>query len=364
MQISYLFNSSTPSSNPGSIQVVNTCNGIAALGHKIYLITPGTGENISLKKFYGIKYNVDLKKIKYFNKFPLRFSYYLYSLISVIYAIHLKTEVFITRNFFTLFLLSIFKKPTIIEVHHDLNNEGRIVRYLFKNFDIFNKKNIIKIVAITSAVKNFLIKTYNIPPNKIKIIPSASSLKFKFKKFVKKKRYNLGYFGSLNPSKGSAFIVKLSQIDKENNYFIYGGNDEEVLKLKKINHSNNLKIRKSVPYSQIKKYISKMDILLMPSNLKKIQSLGGIGNIAKYTSPLKLFDYLASGRLIISTNLKVFREILKDKQNCVLINNLNSKIWKKKISHLTRNCSFVNYLKKNAFDLSMNFTYKKERNYY
>ena len=55
MRISYLFNSSTPSSNPGSIQVVNTCDGIASHGHKIILITPNTGKNVALKKFYGIK---------------------------------------------------------------------------------------------------------------------------------------------------------------------------------------------------------------------------------------------------------------------------------------------------------------------
>ena len=35
----------------------------------------------------------------------------------------------------------------------------------------------------------------------------------------------------------------------------------------------------------------------MPSNKRELKSLGGVGNIAKYTSPLKLFDYLASESL-------------------------------------------------------------------
>ena len=43
----------------------------------------------------------------------------------------------------------------------------------------------------------------------------------------------------------------------------------------------------------------------MPSNRNKLKSIGGVGNINKYTSPLKLFDYLASGKLIISSRLKV-----------------------------------------------------------
>jgi len=359
MRISYLFNSSTPSSNPGSIQVVNTCNGISSFGHKITLITPGTGEKISLKEFYGIKNNIKLKKIKWFKKFPLGINYYLYSLVSIIYAIHLKTEVFITRNFFTLFLLNILKKRTIIEVHHDLGNEGRVVKFLFKNFDIFNNKNIIKIIAITNAVKRFLIKNYNIPSNKIEIIPSASSLKFKFKKFKKKKKYNLGYFGSLDYTKGANFILSLSEIDKNNNYFIFGGNKKEALELRKINKAKNLQINQSLPYSKVRDYISKMDILLMPSNLKKIRSLGGVGNIAKYTSPLKLFDYMASGGLIITSNTKVFKEILNDKKNCIMVNNLNSKNWKKIITDLDKKLIYINNLKRNAYNESKEFTYLK-----
>ena len=92
MRISYLFNSSTPSSNPGSIQVVNTCDGIASHGHKIILITPNTGKNVTLKKFYGIENNIKLIKIKYFKKFPLRISYYLLSIFSVFYGIFLRQK--------------------------------------------------------------------------------------------------------------------------------------------------------------------------------------------------------------------------------------------------------------------------------
>ena len=358
MRISYLFNSSTPSSNPGSIQVVNTCNGIASFGHKIFVITPGTGKNISLRKFYGIKNSVELKKIKIFKKFPLGINYYLYSIISILYAIYLKTEIFITRNFFTLFLLNILNRKVIIEVHHDFKNESRIVQWILRNTELFNKKNLVKIIAITKPVRNFLIRNYKVDSKKIEIIPSATGLKFEFKKIKKKKKYNIGYFGSLDSSKGSAFVIKLSKIDKKNNYFIYGGSDEEIVKLQNLNHSKNIKIKRSVPYSEIKKYIDKMDILLMPSNQKKIRSLGGIGNIAKYTSPLKLFDYLASGKIIICTNLKVFSEILVDKKNCILINNLDPKIWKRKISDLTKNYSNLNYIKKNAYNLSKQFTYE------
>ena len=71
MKIAYLFNSSTPSTNPGSIQVVNTCAAISDLSHDISLIVPNTGGKSSLSKFYGIKNKINFIKLRLFKKFPL-----------------------------------------------------------------------------------------------------------------------------------------------------------------------------------------------------------------------------------------------------------------------------------------------------
>ncbi len=359
MRIAYLFNSSTPSSNPSSIQVVNTCSALTQLSHRVKLIVPNTGQNISLQKFYGINKSPKLIKLKNFNKFPLNFYYYLFSLFSITYAIFDKTELYITRNIFNLILLNILKKRVIIEIHHDLHNEGRVVKFLCKFTNVFNKKNIVKIVAITHAVKKYLVKNFNIESKKIEVIPSASSLKFKLNKLKNKKFYNVGYFGSLDSSKGANFIIKLAKKDTVNKYYIYGGSEHDVSKLKKMGIPNNLKIRHSVSYGELKPIISKMDILLMPSSTKKIRSSGNFGNIVKFTSPLKLFDYLASGKLIISSNVSVFKEILSDRKNCIIVNNFKIDNWLKIIYKARFELSKINNIKRNAFILSKKYTYIK-----
>ncbi len=359
MRISYLFNSSLPSSNPGSLQVIKTCEAIKNQTNKVFLITPNTGLNKNIKKFYGIKNIPIIKKLKYFKTFPQGANYYLFSLFSILYAISIKTEIYITRNLFTLFILILLKKKIIIEIHHDLSNEGRIVKFLYNNLRLFNSKNIIKIIAITNSVKKYLVKDHKVDKKKITIIPSASDLKLRFKKFKKKKNYKIGYFGSLEKSKGSEFIIKLSKIDKENNYYIYGGDSKTVLNLKKKFSLKNLNIIEYVPYNRLSHYMGKMDIVLMPSNRNKLKSIGGIGNISKYTSPLKLFDYLASGKLIISSKLKVFEEIIKNKENCIMIKKLDTVLWLRTIKKLKDRVNEINKIKKNAFLLSKKFTYKK-----
>ena len=86
-----------------------------------------------------------------------------------------------------------------------------------------------------------------------------------------------------------------------------------------------------LPYSKIEKKIRGIDICLLPYK-SKITVSGNIGDISKYTSPLKIFDYMILGKLIVCTNLPVLKEILKDKQNSLLIKK-NSKLifWKKKL---------------------------------
>ena len=53
------------------------------------------------------------------------------------------------------------------------------------------------------------------------------------------------------------------------------------------------------------------DVLVLPNPATAIS--------ARYTSPLKLFEYLAMGRPIVASDLPAFREVLTDGENAVLV---------------------------------------------
>ena len=358
MRISYLFNSAIPSHNAGSIQVIKTCEELVGENNEVFLITPDTGLKISMKNFYDLNLVPKRIKLKYFTEFPQGIKYYLFSIFAVIKASLLKTDLFVTRNLFTLIVLNLFNKKTIIEIHHDLSNEGKLIRFFYKNFDILNSKNILRVVAITNSVKKFLTRELKVDKKKIKIIPSASSLNFKFKALKNKKKYRIGYFGSLEKSKGSEFIIELAKIDKINEYYIYGGQKNDIYEMRKKNKYKNLFLNKFISYKKLKYYLDKMDILVMPSNKRELKSLGGVGNIAKYTSPLKLFDYLASGKFIIISDLKVFNEIVKNDKHCIVM-TLDHFKWLKVLQNIKKNLKKINIMKKNAMSLSKKYTYRK-----
>ena len=102
--------------------------------------------------------------------------------------------------------------------------------------------------------------------------------------------------------------------------------------------------------------MKKMDILILPYT-DKITVAGDVGNMFDFTSPLKMFDYLAVGKIIISSDIKVLNEILKDKYNCFFVKNyLNNYAWSSKFHQVLSN-TIKNYIvTSNAFKNSKKFT--------
>ena len=203
---------------------------------------------------------------------------------------------------------------------------------IYSKLNFLNSKYILKLVFITKALKDFIFNKYGVT-KKYDILPDATEIK-NFNNFINKKRYNIGYIGSIYKSRGIQTVIDLANKDKVNKYFICIGTSEEVRKLKYKINGNNAEIFKQVPYKKIKKILLKMDILLLPYT-KKVTVSGNVGNIYNFMSPMKMFDYLGSGKIILSSDVPVLREILKDKRNAIFIkNSSNLQSWLVEIKKL------------------------------
>ena len=92
---------------------------------------------------------------------------------------------------------------------------------------------------------------------------------------------------------------------------------------------------------------------------KGITAKGDVGDISNFTSPMKLFDYLAAGKVVISSELKVLKEILTHNKNCIFIKNFTNIFdWKIAINNLKKSPKKYNMLSKNAFMLSKKYSLK------
>ena len=359
MRICYLSNSAIPSSVASSIQIVKMCEAFSELNNEVILITTNLiKKKRNIFEYYNVKYRFIFMRIKMFKTFPLGFKYYLFSIFSIYESLKYNPEIYITRNFFTCFLLVLLRKKIIMELHHDLAIESRIVRFLVKNFKFLNSKHIKKIVAITKGVKDEYVNKKIINENKIIILPSGSSIKKRFEFSNKKKFFKIGYFGSLYKSRGLDLIRRLAKIDNKNEYYLYG-NFDKLNNFKFKNSIKNLHLKNYVPYKDIPKNLSKMDILLMPY-VSSITAAGDVGDNTKFTSPLKLFDYLSVGKIILCSDFQVLKEVIDDKKNAIFIKNFkNIFSWKNEIHRLSNQPQKQYIMCRNNYKLSKKYSLKE-----
>jgi glycosyltransferase involved in cell wall biosynthesis len=66
-----------------------------------------------------------------------------------------------------------------------------------------------------------------------------------------------------------------------------------------------------VPPAQVAGLLRAADVLVLPNPASAIST--------RFTSPLKLFEYMAAGRPIVATDLPALREVLRDGETAVLV---------------------------------------------
>ena len=347
MNIVIISNSAAPSKNASSLQTSKLCETLSYLNHRVTLILPNTGNGENYFNFYNIKNKFKIIRLKLFKKFPKGIKYYLFSLLAIYKSFLLSSDLFITRNYFAAFILCILKKKTILEVHDTLEIEGRLIRFLQSRLNFLSYNNITKIVVTTQTLKKYFITKWNVKENKIQVLHNGTSLRPWFKTNQNKK-ISIGYFGSIYKSRGIEMILKICRLDKKNDYIVYGGTKEQVKKIKSSNFNNNLFIKKHIPYKQVSKKLKDIDVCILPYT-KKITVSGDIGDISNYTSPLKVFDYMVNGKLIICSDLPVLREVLKNNFNSLLVKNFNKvDSWLKIINNVSNNFQKYNQIRYNA----------------
>jgi glycosyltransferase involved in cell wall biosynthesis len=128
----------------------------------------------------------------------------------------------------------------------------------------------------------------------------------------------VGYTGHLYAGRGIALLVELARRFPQVHFLWVGGHPSDVEhwrgQLASANISN-VTLTGFIENSCLPLYQAAAEVLLMPYERVIAGSSGG--NSAAYASPMKMFEYMACGRAIISSDLPVIGEVLNDR-NAVL----------------------------------------------
>jgi len=318
----YIANLRLPTEKAYGIQIVKMCEALADQGLSVKLVLPTRRNQIkeSIFSYYQAKKKFKVKKLSSpdfywpggLDRFSVVIKNFISAVILSIYALFNQAEFIYSREELPLYLLSFFKRNLIFEAHR---YSLRRVRY-YRRF----KKIGLKIVVISNGVKEELIK-FGFKPEKIIIAPDGVDLElFAVNKTKSECREILSlpqdkkiilYTGHFYKWKGAGILVDAAQNfqDIKNIFFVFvGGTESDVNNFRdKIEGMklDNIEIVGHVLHNKVPLYLRAADILILPNSSGE--------NISRlYTSPLKMFEYMSSGKPIIASNLPSIREILTE----------------------------------------------------
>ena len=234
---------------------------------------------------------------------------------------------------------------TILEVH-DLP-QGRMGTWLFRHF--LNSPGAKRLVVITQALADDLSYHFKVQlsepftlvaPDGVDLaryerLPQPPEARRQLAQArpdgalasLPPDQFTIGYTGHLYPGRGRELMLELAARLPEMAFLIVGGEPREVETLQaeiRQRGLNNLISAGFVPNAELPLYQAACEALLMPYQHKVEASSGG--DISRYLSPMKLFEYLASERPIISSDLPVLQEVLNP-QNAILVPTDDLQAW-------------------------------------
>jgi glycosyltransferase involved in cell wall biosynthesis len=138
--------------------------------------------------------------------------------------------------------------------------------------------------------------------------------------------------GHLYAGRGAELFLSLAKAIPQAQFVWVGGRPEDIEAWKKKAESGNVTFSGFIPNRDLPLYQAAADILLMPYG-RSIMGSSGTADSAAVASPMKMFEYMAAGRAIVSADLPVIREVLSE-ANAVFCEPDQLTDWRREIEGL------------------------------
>ncbi len=342
-----------PSKAANSIHIMKMCSALSKNNNLVSLFYPKKKyvdkSIIDIYSHYGVNNNFKLIKCWW----PMiKGKTFIFSIFLAIKVKLMKFDIVYTRDPFITFFCILLNQRVVYEMHHDVSEYGKIALNTFNFF--IKSKFLIKIIVITNALKDELLKKYSISLNLLHVSPDGADFINEntrpTENIVKDDRLIVGYIGHLYKGRGIEVIFFLSEKCPWADFHVIGGNEEDVLYWKKKTaNQSNITFHGFVAPHKVPSYQISCDILLAPyQNKVSVSSKGNI-RTEKWMSPLKIFEYMSAKSSIICSDIPVLREVLVNNHNCILCKNDDMDSWLLALKKLKDDYAFRNLISNNAY---------------
>lgn len=319
MKIALITNSRIPSLTANSIQVMKVAQALMQLDHDVRMFAPAEERPIpheQLLAHYGLRLaprpNL-LPSIKLLKRLDFIFH-------AQRAAQQFKADLIYTwlPQSAALGLRAGF--PVILEMHADV--AGNFGAWWLRRFWLATGRKLMTVT--TSALKQALERSTKlqfkdeaciVAPNGVELeryqnLPDAPEAR---RQLNLKEGFTAGFTGHIYPGRGADLLFELARRMPQVNFLWVGGTPDLVeFWRKRLAEAGvtNVTMTGFVPHERVPLYQAAADVLLMPYSRTVSASSGQ--DIAEVINPMKMFEYMAAGRAIVSTDLPSIREVLHE----------------------------------------------------
>ncbi|NMB90140.1 MAG: glycosyltransferase family 4 protein [Chloroflexi bacterium] len=316
MRIACITTSRIPASTAHSIQAMKACHALAQVDGPVALWVPGDRPVAweALAEHYGLETPFDVHWM------PSRRTWRRYDFAwqALQEARRWGADLVYTWFFPAAALALHYHLPVVVEVHD--RPSGRVGPWFLRNFVHTPGRK--ALLVITAALRGKLEEGFGLPAGAdwVHIAPNGVDLEhYRSLPPAEEARAMLGlppgltvgYTGHFYAGRGAGLLVGLARAFPEVHFLWAGGRPEDVAAWREklsAQGIENVTLTGFIDNRRLPLYQAAADVLLMPYERAIAGSSGG--NSAEICSPMKMFDYLAAGRAIVSSDLPVLHEVL------------------------------------------------------
>ncbi|MBU4331850.1 glycosyltransferase family 4 protein [Patescibacteria group bacterium] len=370
MKLTYIATSVIPAQKANSYQVMKMCEAFTHERVDVELLIPvrfgGVRNKGDAFEYYGVEKSFRIRKIFSIDLIPLEkiighFGFWIqnasFTIFLSIYLLFRRVDVVYTRDKFALFFLALCGRKNLIWEAHSFPKK-------FSWAYEFILKRLKRTIVITEGLKKEFIKV-GYPEQKILVASDAVDLEeFNIKESQEDCRKKLDlptdkklilYTGHLFQWKGVYTLADASKyLSKDCQVIVVGGMDKDLKNYQDYLEKNGLskvRTRGFRPHKEMAYFSKAADVLVLPNSAKEKIS-------TTYTSPMKLFEYMASERPIVVSDLPSMREVLS-KEEAVFVEPDNPRSLANGINRVFLDNELSEKISKNSKLLVKKYTWEK-----
>jgi glycosyltransferase involved in cell wall biosynthesis len=362
MRIACISTSQVPSTTANSIQVMKVCQAMQILGHQVKLWTPGKKDKSfsDIADLYGLHEPFELAWVPSWDQLKR----YDFAWKAISEAIAWSADLIYTWTPQAALFASWKNRGSVLEMHDRATGKfgpGILRQYLSETRTGF------ELVCVTRALRLALEKqlTVTIPDDRVVIAPNGvDEERYQNLPDAEKAREILGltqqptvsYTGHFYAGRGIDVLFDLAARFPQVQFLWIGGREKELADVRarlQQKDLSNVILTGFVDNQKLPLYQAASDVLLMPYERSIAGSSGG--NSADICSPMKMFEYMAAGRAIITSDLPVIHEVLNE-EAAYFCPPDDPKAWENCLAEILANPGQANRKGKSARSLLQGYT--------